>query len=172
MTTGAPKLNLVYDGDDMNHPATNTPHPVDWRDETHSLVIGYCLWIFGFTGAHRFYFGKPITGSIWFLTFGLFFVGWLVDVLLIPSMERAANRRYIAGPYDYNVAWLLLTFLGWTGAHRFYLGKWGTGLLYLVAWAVAGTVVLAIPAAIVVALFYLHDFWTLNEQVDDANVYA
>ena len=29
---------------------------------THSLLIGYVLWIFGFLGSHRFYFGKPISG--------------------------------------------------------------------------------------------------------------
>ena len=34
---------------------------------THSLLVGYILWVFGLTGAHRFYFGKPITGTIWFV---------------------------------------------------------------------------------------------------------
>ncbi|MEC8719654.1 MAG: NINE protein, partial [Verrucomicrobiota bacterium] len=33
---------------------------------THSKLIGYLLWIVGFTGAHRFYFGKPLTGTLWF----------------------------------------------------------------------------------------------------------
>ena len=28
-------------------------------NNTHSMLIGYILWIFGFTGAHRFYYGKP-----------------------------------------------------------------------------------------------------------------
>ena len=32
--------------------------------DTHSKVIGYLLWIFGFTGAHRFYYGKPVTGTL------------------------------------------------------------------------------------------------------------
>ena len=27
---------------------------------THSVLVGYILWLFGFTGSHRFYFGKPI----------------------------------------------------------------------------------------------------------------
>jgi len=31
---------------------------------THSTAIGYILWIFGFMGAHRFYFGRPVTGTI------------------------------------------------------------------------------------------------------------
>lgn len=141
-------------------------------EDTHSLVIGYCLWLFGFTGSHRFYYGKPITGTIWFLTLGLLGIGWLIDLVLVPGMERSANRRYIEGPFDYNIAWLLLTFLGVFGAHRFYLGKWAGGLVYLACWALASTVILAIPAAIVAGLFFLYDFWTLNEQVDERNAYA
>lgn len=31
--------------------------------DTHSVLMGYLLWIFGFMGAHRFYYGKPITGT-------------------------------------------------------------------------------------------------------------
>ncbi len=49
------------------------------RPQTHSKTIGYLLWIFGFTGAHRFYFGRPVTGTIWLLTGGLVGVGWIVD---------------------------------------------------------------------------------------------
>ena len=36
------------------------------RQDTHSKLIGYLLWIFGFLGSHRFYYGKPVTGTIWF----------------------------------------------------------------------------------------------------------
>ena len=52
--------------------------------DTHSKVIGYVLWLVGFTGAHRFYYGRQITGIIWFFTCGLFLIGWLVDLFLIP----------------------------------------------------------------------------------------
>ena len=38
------------------------------RGDTHSKTIGYVLWIFGATGAHRGYYGKPVTGEIWFFT--------------------------------------------------------------------------------------------------------
>ena len=91
--------------------------------QTHSKVIGYVLWFFGFTGSHRFYYGKPISGTIWFFTVGLLFVGWIIDLFLVPSMARQADRRYVTGPKDYSVAWILLTFLGVFGVHRFYLGK-------------------------------------------------
>lgn len=88
-------------------------------NNTHNLAIGYALWIFGFMGAHRFYYGRQITGTIWFFTLGLFFIGWIVDLFLIPKMEASAERRYRGGDTDYSVAWLLLTFLGIFGVHRF-----------------------------------------------------
>src|SRR5690606_1822889 len=82
------------------------------RQDTPSKVIGYLLWVFGFLGAHRFYYGKPVTGTIWFFTLGLLFIGWIIDLFLIPSMDREADLRFTAGDTDYNVAWILLTFLG------------------------------------------------------------
>ena len=124
--------------------------------DTHSKTIGYLLWIFGFTGSHRFYFGRPISGAIWFFTLGLLGVGWLIDLFLIPWMDRTADRRYQAGPLDYSVAWLLLTFLGVFGIHRFYMGKWITGALYLVT---GGLFLIG----------YLYDLCTLNGQVHDLN---
>jgi len=126
------------------------------ESDTHSTVVGYILWIFGFTGSHRFYFGKPVSGTIWFFTLGLLGIGWLIDIFLIPSMNRNAAQRYTPGPIDYTAAWILLTFLGLLGIHRFYMGKWGTGLLYLFTAGLFG-----------VGLIY--DFWTLNSQVSELN---
>ncbi|KIH75968.1 TM2 domain-containing membrane protein YozV [Geoalkalibacter ferrihydriticus] len=124
--------------------------------DSHSKVIGYVLWIFGFMGAHRFYYGRPISGTLYFFTLGLFFIGWIVDLFLIPSMDRAADLRFIPGPTDYNVAWVLLTFLGVFGIHRFYLGKWLTGLIYLLT---GGLFLLGI----------IYDYWTLNTQISEVN---
>jgi TM2 domain-containing membrane protein YozV len=125
-------------------------------NDTHSKVIGYVLWIFGFTGAHRFYFGRPISGTIWFFTGGLLLIGWLVDLFLIPSLDRDADRRFVAGQYDYTIAWLFLTFLGCFGVHRFYLGKWGTGVAYLLTFGLLGFGV-------------LYDYWTLNKTISECN---
>ncbi|MEP1471829.1 MAG: TM2 domain-containing protein [Halieaceae bacterium] len=124
--------------------------------DTHSVLLGYLLWIFGFIGAHRFYYGKQISGVIWFFTLGLFFIGWIIDLLLIPAMAREAERRYVAGPVDYDLAWILLTFVGIFGIHRFYMGKWFTGILYL---CTGGLFLIGI----------LYDFLTLNEQLSQEN---
>jgi TM2 domain-containing membrane protein YozV len=124
--------------------------------DTHSKAIGYILWIFGFTGSHRFYYGKPVTGTIYFFTLGLLLIGWIVDLFLIPSMDREADLRFRSGRYDYNVAWVLLTFLGVFGIHRFYMGKWLTGILYLLT---GGLFLIG----------YIYDYWTLNDQLTILN---
>ena len=125
-------------------------------NDTHLKSIGYILWIFGFTGSHRFYYGKPISGTIWFFTFGLFLIGWIIDLFLIPSMDRQADLRYHSGPLDYTIAWILVTFLGLLGIHRFYMGKWGTGIVYLLTGGLFG-------------IGFLYDLWTLNDQVSLIN---
>lgn len=126
------------------------------QNDTHSKAIGYILWIFGFMGAHRFYYGRQITGTIWFFTLGLFFIGWIIDLFLIPSMDRDADQRYTAGRADYTVSWILLTFLGIFGIHRFYLEKWVTGIIWLFT---GGFFLIGI----------LYDLWTLNGQVSEYN---
>ena len=123
---------------------------------THSKAVGYILWIFGFMGAHRFYYGRPVSGTIYFFTLGLLLIGWIVDLFLIPGMDRDADFRFEEGPKDYTVAWVLLTFLGIFGLHRLYLGKWFTALI----WFLTGGLFL---------IGYLYDYWTLNEQISEAN---
>jgi len=92
-------------------------------NDTHRKSIGYILWLFGFTGSHRFYYGKPLMGTIYFFTFGLLLVGWIVDLFLIPSLDKQADLRFTAGPIDYSVAWLLLTFLGFFCSSSYVYGQ-------------------------------------------------
>jgi len=91
-----------------------------------------------------------------FFTLGLLFIGWIVDLFLIPGMDRAADRKYREGPINYSVAWILLTFLGIFGLHRLYMGKWLTAILYFFTGGLLLTGV-------------LYDFWTLNGQISEKN---
>ena len=79
-----------------------------------------------------------------------------MDLFLIPGMNRDAAIKFQPGPVDYNIAWILLTFLGVFGIHRFYQGKWISGILYLLTGGV-----------FLVGIVY--DFWTLNEQINLIN---
>jgi TM2 domain-containing membrane protein YozV len=126
------------------------------HNDTHSKTVGYILWLFGFTGSHRFYFGKPISGTVYFSTLGLLGIGWLIDLFLIPSLDRQAQLRFRPGPVNYTAAWVLLTFLGLFGVHRMYMGKWISGIVYLLTAGLLG-------------VGYLYDFWTLNDQITVIN---
>ncbi len=129
---------------------------MDNTNDTHLKSVGYILWLFGFIGAHRFYYGKTISGIIYFFTLGLLGIGWIIDLFLIPSMDRQADFKYRVGSIDYTVAWVLLTFLGLFGIHRMYMDKWISGFLYLLTAGIFG-------------LGVLYDFLTLNEQINLIN---
>jgi len=126
------------------------------KNDTHSKLVGYILWIFGFIGAHRFYYGKPLSGTIYFFTLGLLGIGWIVDLFLIPAMDNEADFRFFSGNIDYSLAFILLTFLGLFGVHRMYMGKWISGVIYFLTGGLFG-------------LGILYDFWTLNDQVSVEN---
>ncbi len=124
--------------------------------DNHSKLFGYIFWLFGFIGAHRFFYGKKVSGTIYFFTFGLIGVGWLIDLFLIPSMDDQSDIKYTSGDIDYNIAWVLLTFLGVFGIHQFYMGKILWGFLYLITAGFFGFGI-------------LYDFWMLNEQISEQN---
>ncbi len=126
------------------------------EQQTHSKAVGYILWIFGFLGAHRFYYGKPISGTIYFFTLGLLFIGWIIDLFLIPGMDREADIRFTQGKVDYNLSWILLVFVGVFGVHRMYMGKWLSGIIYLLT---GGVFLIGI----------VYDMWTLNDQITVIN---
>ena len=123
---------------------------------THSLLVGYILWIFGFLGMHRFYYGKQLTGALYFFTLGLLGIGMLFDLFWMPTLQRHASRVYKTGQYDYTVTWILLVFTGLFGIHRFYLGKWKTGLLWLLTAGCFG-------------IGWQYDLWTMNWQGSEWN---
>ena len=74
----------------------------------------------------------------------------------MPKLEQEADQVYTPGPINYTIAWVLLTFLGIFGIHRFYMGKWGTGLIYLFT---CGFFLFGV----------IYDYWTLNDQITREN---
>ena len=45
----------------------------------------------GVLGLHRIYLGRWVSGLIWFFTGGLFLIGAIVDLFLIPSLVQVEN---------------------------------------------------------------------------------
>jgi TM2 domain-containing membrane protein YozV len=80
--------------------------------EKKSLIVAYVLWFFlGYIGAHRFYLGRPLSGSVMLALSAIFFIltwvslgflgflwfvmglWWLIDALLIPGIAAGRNTR-------------------------------------------------------------------------------
>jgi TM2 domain-containing membrane protein YozV len=64
-----------------------------------SVGMAYLLWalmLFGLAGIHRFYAGRYVTGFFWLTTWGLFGIGTLIDLCLIPGMIERRNRELAA----------------------------------------------------------------------------
>ena len=62
-----------------------------------STGTSYLLWLLcliGFCGIHRLYNGRIITGVIWLLTGGLFMIGQIIDLFLIPGIVERANAEF------------------------------------------------------------------------------
>ena len=62
-----------------------------------STGTSYLLWLLcliGACGIHRRYIGRIITGVIWLLTGGLFLIGQIIDLFLIPGMVERANAEF------------------------------------------------------------------------------
>ena len=65
------------------------------RLERRSVAVAYGLWALGLVGVcglHRFYNRKPLSGTLWMLTFGLCGLGQLVDLFLLPGLINQANQ--------------------------------------------------------------------------------
>ena len=103
---------------------------------------------FGVFGAHRFYVGKIATGVLQLFTLGGLGIWTVIDWILILCKEftdvrgkKLRNWYHPANVADTSAtatsekiilpAFLLATFFGVFGAHRFYVGKIGTGILQL-----------------------------------------
>jgi TM2 domain len=56
----------------------------------------YILWLAGFAGLgglHRMYNGKMVSGVLWLCTGGMFGIGQVIDLFLIPGMVENHNLR-------------------------------------------------------------------------------
>lgn len=67
------------------------PHERDASAIIDMIAAYILLAFFGTLGAHRFYLRKWVTAIIYLFTFGLFGLGVIWDIFMIPSMARELN---------------------------------------------------------------------------------
>jgi len=53
-----------------------------------------CLGFLGFGGIHRFYLEKPVTGILYLMTGGFFWIGTIIDLIRLPKMVEEANLKW------------------------------------------------------------------------------
>ncbi len=56
-------------------------------------MLSWGAWLFGFGGIHRLYLGKTGTGILYLLTWGLFGVGQIVDIVNLNRLVDEANAK-------------------------------------------------------------------------------
>lgn len=127
------------------------------NETTHNKQLGYLFLIFGFLGFHRFYYNKPITGTIYLCTFGIFGVGILYDLFFMEKLMSEVNQiKFTQGDANYSIGWLLFLFGGIFGLHKLYLEKPFIALLYFMTGGLGG-------------LLLIYDLMTYNKQISDFN---
>lgn len=58
----------------------------------HNRTVTLILAIFlGWLGIHRFYVGKMGSGILYFFTFGVFGIGWFIDIIMIAAGSFGDN---------------------------------------------------------------------------------
>jgi len=63
--------------------------------ERRRVAFAYLLWalsVVGVCGIQRFYARRPLSGTLWLVTFGLCGIGQLIDLFLIPDLVERANQ--------------------------------------------------------------------------------
>ena len=73
------------------------PNEVSGKSRLVALLL--CIFL-GWLGVHRFYLGKIGTGVIWLFTGGCFFVGALIDLIMIACGKATDAEGYLVTEWD------------------------------------------------------------------------
>lgn len=94
-----------------------------------SLGTAYILGLppLGIFGAYHYYLGNIKLGLIYTFTFGIFGIGWIVDLFRMSTLVRKARLDKKSVGTSYIMA---MPPFGLFGAHHYYLGNYFLGILY------------------------------------------
>ncbi len=80
---GADSTPQVVINNSNSNVNTNTMPAYGNVKKKSTSIILCCIGFLGVAGLHKFYEGKPLAGLIYFFTFGLFFIGTILDLLAL-----------------------------------------------------------------------------------------
>jgi TM2 domain-containing membrane protein YozV len=66
--------------------------PLDEKMKSKTTAYLLCIFL-GLFGAHKFYLKKPGMGILYWLTAGLFFVGWIIDLFTLSRQVDQYNSK-------------------------------------------------------------------------------
>jgi TM2 domain-containing membrane protein YozV len=93
-------IALPYPTAPLKFYPTQQDHPFDTTLPPVSVARAYALMLFslvGVFGIAHFYLGRPVKGTIWLLTFGVFGLGALVDLVTMYWQVKQINRWHSVG---------------------------------------------------------------------------
>lgn len=82
----AAQPNIIINNESKNtntNVNTNVNSNGMYIPKSRMVALLFCIFL-GFFGGHMFYTGKTGMGILYLLTFGLFCIGWIVDIIRIP----------------------------------------------------------------------------------------
>ncbi len=65
------------------------------KDPQTGMILGIIPFVIGFHGISRFYYGSIGMGILYFFTFGLCYIGTVIDLINNKKMALEANRDII-----------------------------------------------------------------------------
>lgn len=92
----APVINITNSNESSNvntNTNTNGMVPVSQKSKIVALIL-CALGFVGFAGLHKIYVGKIGSGILYFITFGWFFVGTIIDLIAILSGSFRDNYGF------------------------------------------------------------------------------
>ena len=78
----------------INNFQSPLPAAKSCKDKTTAIILAACGFI-GIAGLHQFYVGKKAIGIAYLFTFGFFFIGTIIDIILLCTGKFKDSNGFV-----------------------------------------------------------------------------